>query len=681
MNFDTFRKAVAAKFAEMQKERTLFVSSVDRNTLWNTYLSSFPEGSNPIYRESTWHDCACCRSFIKGVGNVVAIDENLNMTTIWDIDIPSEPEYQIVANELAKAVKMLPIDTEFVYFQRTAGTDVNYEEVDGKVITYEHFFANIKDSFVETNSAERNRSKSDFRASHDVFKRGLEELTLESFDEVIDLIGQDSLYRGPQYLEAVKAFRRFKVTFDSLLSEEKKELFVWKNCDSPAARLRNNAMGTLLVDLSEGVELNKALKSYDTIMAPENYKRTTAPVTKVMVENAENKINELGLASALNRRYATLSDISVNDILFADRDARKSMSQGKNVFADIVDSIADKKPKIDKVEEVHIEKFIKDVLPTATSIELMVENRLSNNLVSLVAPSDPTAGKLFSWNNGFSWAYNGDVTDSIKERVKNAGGNVSGDLCCRLAWFNHDDLDLHMKEPDGCHIYFQTYAQKRTNRKSSSGGVLDVDMNAGGGQTREPVENIFYSSERTMKEGVYTLFVNQFQRRESNDTGFEVEIDFKGTIHKFSYPNSLSSGQNVVVAKFKYSLKNGIEFIESLPSTTVSKDVWNISTEKYHKVNLMLLSPNFWDGQENGNKHYFFMIDDCKNPDAARGFFNEYLRGDLKEHRKVFEIVGSKMKALYSDDQLSGLGFSSTLRNYVLCKVTSSFSRVIKIVF
>jgi hypothetical protein len=94
-----------------------------------------------------------------------------------------------------------------------------------------------------------------------------------------------------------------------------------------------------------------------------------------------------------------------------------------------------------------------------------------------------------------------------------------------------------------------------------------------------------------------------------------------------------------------------------------------------------MMSPNYWNGTGIGNKHYFFMLNGCKNDGSARGFFNEFLRSDLDADRKVFEIVGSKMKAAESDEQLSGLGFSSTQRNSVLCRVNGSFTRVIKLVF
>jgi hypothetical protein len=47
----------------------------------------------------------------------------------------------------------------------------------------------------------------------------------------------------------------------------------------------------------------------------------------------------------------------------------------------------------------------------------------------------------------------------------------------------------------------------------------------------------------------------------------------------------------------------------------------------------------------------------------------------------VFEILGSKLRIEHTKDQLSGLGFSETQRNSILCRVTSSFQRVIRINF
>lgn len=125
-----------------------------------------------------------------------------------------------------------------------------------------------------------------------------------------------------------------------------------------------------------------------------------------------------------------------------------------------------------------------------------------------------------------------------------------------------------------------------------------------------------------------------------------------------------------------------MKILKSISETSpLSKEIWGINTEKFQRVQTILYSPNHWDDVAIGNKHYFFMLKDCVNPDNARGFYNEFLNNNLTEHRKVFEILGNKMKVEHSPDQLSGLGFSSTKNDKVLCKVSGAFNRTIGIVF
>lgn len=331
--------------------------------------------------------------------------------------------------------------------------------------------------------------------------------------------------------------------------------------------------------------------------------------------------------------------------------------------------------KFDKLTEISIDDFIANVVPTATNIEVLMESRLSNNLVTLTAPVNKDAKNLFKWPNNFAWTYNGGVADSIKEKVRAAGGQTEGFLRCSLAWSNYDDLDLHVVEPSYNEIYY-------SNRTGKSGGKLDVDENAGYGKTRKPVENIIWVDERKMLEGNYTVYVNNFCCRESVDTGFTLEIEYNGEVRQFVYDKPVKHKENVMVAEITYSKSKGIQIRELIPSTSNSSiGIWNIDTNKFHKVNVMMMSPNYWDEQGIGNKHYFFMLDDCKNPEPVRGFFNEYLNSELTPHRKVFEVLADKMKTPYQEHQLSGLGFSSTMRNSVIVKVDGTFSRTLKVNF
>jgi hypothetical protein len=361
-----------------------------------------------------------------------------------------------------------------------------------------------------------------------------------------------------------------------------------------------------------------------------------------------------------------VEDISVSNLLFANRETRNRLKE------DVFDLIPTKTQKIDRTEEIGIEDFLTNVLPKATTLEVMVENDHLRRLVSLVAPCDPTAVPLFKWGNGFSWSYVGDLADSMKERVKKAGGKVDGDLRCSLSWSNYDDLDLSMVEPNANIIYFG-------RKESTYSGKLDVDMNAGGPQSREPVENICYSDRRKMKDGTYVLQVHNFRKRETSNVGFSVEVEADGVTHTLAHEAAMPDQKRVDVAKIH--LKNGVfTVVPLLPSTQRSKDMWGITTQKFIPVSAVMLSPNYWCNGV-GNKHYFFMLQGCVNDGTARGFYNEFLRSDLEPHRKVLEFVGAKVKTEASGDQLSGIGFSSTQRDHILCKIGGSFSRVVKVLF
>lgn len=667
LTFSTFKQAVQKQFAEISKH-DLFKTDVTKDELWDFYLNSFPEGTNPLYKERREYDCQSCKHFIRACGNVVTIIDN-KIVTIWDTT--TEGYYQEVADKMAEFVKSFSVRDVFYSSESNLGSDFNRQTLeDGTVVKWEHFFFKLPKSFIKNEVA---TILGDHRSSKDVFKRSLEEITTEAAEMVIELIDQNSIYRGEENRVAVDFFLKHKKAYDKLPDREK-DLYCWAESKKAGhvSRIRNTAIGTLLVDLSNGMELDQAVRSFETKVAPMNYKRPTALITKGMIKKAEQKVEELGIADSLPRRYAVPEDITINNVLFANREAKKAMS----VFDELAAETKEDVKKFDHVESVDIETFVKNILPKAESIELMLENKHINNLMSLVAPVNPDAKGIFKWENNFSWAYNGDVTDSIKERVKKAGGNVNGVFRCSLSWFNYDDLDIHMIEPGENHIYF-----RNAKFRHPSSGMLDVDMNAGGGYTREGVENIIYTNLSQMPEGEYQLFINQYDLRERVDNGFDCEVEFDDKIYSFHYDKVMKTGENIMVAKIKFSREEGFHVQPALPSTQSSREVWGLTTNHFQKVSMVMYSPNHWDEGKVGNRHYFFILEGCKNDGSPRGFFNEFLSNELIEHRKVFEVLGSKMKVEESDNQLSGVGFSSTMRNEIICKVSGSFSRSIKITF
>ena len=84
--FKQFNARLQAHVKQLTKNvNTLFTIALDKDELWNVYLDSFPEGTNPMYRKRREFDCSCCRHFVKAFGNVVSLDGGV-VTTIWDFD-------------------------------------------------------------------------------------------------------------------------------------------------------------------------------------------------------------------------------------------------------------------------------------------------------------------------------------------------------------------------------------------------------------------------------------------------------------------------------------------------------------------------------------------------------------------------------------------------------------------
>jgi len=661
-DFIVFKEAVQKQFDKLSS-KDLYETDVSKDKLWDTYLSSFPEGSNPIYLEKSEHDCNCCKQFIRACGSTVGIVNNDNkyeLVTIWDIDVP-EP-YKSVAKALSNLVKNANIKDRFLHEEKTLGTNFNHQELeDGGIKRWDHFYYKLPKRFVQQNSG---IILSTARSNYEVLFRSFQEITLESANTVLELIEQKSIYRGEEYKSIVSLFIKNKKLFDKTVN---RDYFCWELSMKlgEVSKIRNTVIGTLLIDISENMALDNAVKRFETKVAPMNYKRPTAIATKSMIESAQKEVEKLGISGSLYRRHSTKDDITINNILFANRDIKKSL----NVFDELKEQAPVKIGNLSKVEEVDIDIFVKDILPKAESIELLFEDKHKANLFSLISPINKDSKPIFKWDNNFSWSYNGNVTDSIKEKIKKAGGNVNGILRASLSWFNSDDLDIHCTEPNRNHIYF-------SKKRSNTSGFLDIDMNAGGERSREAVENIVWTDKKKMLEGRYEIYINNYCKRENEDIGFDCEIEFDGKIHTFSYDKVV--GNKVVVAILDYSHKDGIKIIESLPSKAITKNYWGINTNTFHKVSMVMNSPNHWENNT-GNKHLFFVIDKCLNDESARGFYNEFLNEELSKHRKVFEILGNKMKVEDSKDQLSGLGFS--YNNSVYCKVIGSFSRTIKIVF
>ena len=678
MNFVDFRKDMQANFASMLILDNLFFAASDRDSLWETWISSFPE---ELRQE---HNCNACRSFVKNYGAIVAIKPDYSLWSIWDFQT-SDPHWQKVIDNMRDLIYCTIIRDTFIAESTKLGVLSNTQAIRDpetqKIIdvhTWNHLFVEVPSKYkLGRGVTSIGAALGAARDPRNVLTRALEEFSIQDVEVVLDLISQNSLYRGEQFKPALESFLVLQQEYQTLDNDQKQN-FTWVKAPKVGyvAGIRNSAIGTLLIDISKDLDLTVALKKYDAIMAPSNYKRTTTVATVRQTKEAEQFVTENGYLPSLARRYANLDDISAADLLWSNRD---SSIVSDSPFAALLKQAPVNPKSFAHIEEITLDTFIENILPRATGLEVFFENLHAVNLASLITAVNKDAPSLAPWGH-HTWYYRGDVTDALKANVEKAGGNVNGVLRFSIQWNdsgrNNIDFDAHAYV-NSEHIYYAS------RRGVTSRGELDVDI-------REPedkvaVENIVWTDINRLSEtATYRFAVHNFESCKSNG-GFTAQIEYQGVTYNYTYDKDLQGCQYITVATFKLSKTGGLTFdtANTLPTTsesTTSKEVWGLHTNTWQKVTTAMLSPNFWGENKIGNKHFFMFVAEAHNDDPiVRGFYNEFLIPELQPHRKTFETLGKLVTVPPSDQQLSGFGFSSTIHTDFLVRVTGASQRVLRI--
>lgn len=664
----------------------LYLVDIDKDLLWQTYINTYPEDIRQEF------NCNSCKQFVRNYGAIVGIAPDNTIMSIWDMDIEQvADEYKPVVLAMTAIIRANSrIKDFFIEEFAKLGTDSNIQLLPDKTtIEWQHFFYQLPSRFV-WNRAMRNATGlatmpgflGEMRQTKEVFQRSLTELTVQATETVLELIASNAIYRGEEFKGLLEAFLAAQKEYADL-PQNVRGIYCWKRVDVKSAlyKIRNTAIGTLLTDLSKGEELDKAVFAYESKLDPTRYRRPRPVLTPRMIEALKETLNEAGLTPSLQRRLATIDDLDVRNVLFIDRTNIATTTGGVDIFGQLEQSVVVNPRTLSRVSEMKLDDFIEKVLPGLESIELLLENRHESNLVSLVGPVNAESPNLLKWDNPFSWSYNNAVSDAIRERVKAAGGNIEGKLRISLSWNTYTDLDLRVNQPDEDSVWYN-------RRTSKIGGQLDVDANAGGSRTLTPVENIIYPYETKLPGGSYPVIVTNFSNR-SPQNPYTVEIEYGGEIYRFEGETHKTDERTVICYIVYHPQEDTITITAGkLPlqkghAPVESKNVWNLNTYRWHRVNSVMLSPNYWAETGIGNKHYFFMLNEAYQKGIIRGIFNEFIHEDLhRQHRKAFEALGSMMEVKVEENipQLSGVGFSSTKpETFYLRTSSKNVQQIIKV--
>lgn len=654
--FDVFRSAVAANIAKItQQEGVLVKVNPDKSYLFSEYLSAF---TDPVERQH--YNCNACRQFIHSYGKLALVHNGV-LTSIWPTNL--DGVFGDIGRLLNNKVITADVESYFYPTVHKIGIEHNYENTELGLLTWEHLHGVLPNALTLVPLRKVDEVNGKSIAIKNVFLRSLKTITIEACQDVLELITQNNLRRGLEYKNLVSGFLQHLQACQGK-TEREVELYAWEHAH-PALAIRNTVIGTLLVDISEGIPLDKAVATFEHKVDPTRFHRTSAPVTTSMKTRAVTLLKELGYENSLAMRHATMDDLHIGTCMYVHRPTAKA-----NPLTTFVADVEPSKKDIDRAEPVSLNKLVEEIIPSGIDdVSLLLEPSHSNKLMNILIQQDRTSPSLFKWENPFSWCYVNGVTDSIEERVKHAGGRVAGELRVSLSWFNHTDYDLHVSVMDDKEHVFDTI--NYVNKVSRVlGGSLDVDMQYPRPTTNTPVENIIFPNKDKMVDGEYKVMVSNWTTRDTKNTHMVVEIKH-ATFNKFVHIPVVRESAKHIVAAFTYTKEYGITNFRTAyncTDTEAAQQLWGLSTNKFHTVKLITYSPNYWsDGV--GNEYLFFILEGAKTTDKVRGIFNEYLKSSLMEDRKALDLLGGMLDIEPTDEQLAGVGFSNTIPASVVLRV------------
>jgi len=278
-----FNKKVQEQFNLMSQTGKLFRVELTGQQIWDLYLSSFTKENDPVFRDpaSSVHNCNHCKNFIRRYGNIVSVDENYNIVTMFDV--VADEEFENTAKVLSAAIKSSKITEVFfetfnelnslpyescvksnaVFQLGVVSNPKRYtkEEAEkfgvvkpNEVRTFNHIHLFIDKAFVDASGNSVESLMGNYRDAKNVFQRAMETISLDTLKLVKDLINQGSLLDGITHLYKIEQVIPLKEEYDNLPASQRDNWCWVKSYKLPFAKFRNELIGVLCAELSEGEE-------------------------------------------------------------------------------------------------------------------------------------------------------------------------------------------------------------------------------------------------------------------------------------------------------------------------------------------------------------------------------------------------------------------------------------------
>ncbi len=371
---------VRAAFEVVSGHTRLFLT--DATGLNDIYLDTLPQ-------ERQTHDCHACRRFIETYGSLVAIAENGETTpALWSPD--GVPEfYRETFAALRAKIKRARVTSVFLTKEAVWGTPLTGE--------WSHMAVNAPAQLVYREGAlTAGQAMAAAKENYRTVATALRDFKPAVLDQAIRLLSADALSRSERFLAPVKWLR--------IMHDRPKgkagENVLWRavaNAPEGYCHPKASVLGPLLNDIAEGLPFEDIKAKFAAMLHPLHYQRSQAAPAAGAIKAAEALVDKLGIALALERRFALVSEL---ETIWLPTTPVKPAATG-GVFGHIKAKDSNEVPVIDlPTVTITWEKFCRTVLTAAERIDIRIPAR--GNFEAYLTASHADAPMIFKWGHPVS---------------------------------------------------------------------------------------------------------------------------------------------------------------------------------------------------------------------------------------------------------------------------------------
>lgn len=415
-----------AAFAD--KGKPLFL--VDAGNAWRTFIESLP------IDQRQYHNCCHCQFFFERYAGLVTSTGGVLQSAIWNLD-DTLPMYLPFVRGMQSLIQNATIREVFYHDEPYIGHPVT-EDRWGK---WHHFGLVTPAHLRATRTETANQLSAKKAEDYKTMCHALSVYKLDSLRNVAGLLQTDALYRqekiaGPfgfllELAEARNSTRgpqRINVTYEMIAA-------------APDGFLhpRSSMIGTLLDDLEAGKTVDQAFAAFARKMAPTAYQRPQAMPAAGAVRAAEAKLEALGAARSLERRFARLAEVTT---LWKPKPMQTKAAGG--VFGHLMDK-APETLEVGTIRNITFEKLCSTVLPNA--VEISVYTPAKGNYAGVLTAVHYDAPPILRWDrevarNPFStYVYTGGSSAGRWGLASNSWVPCLGLMLDPPHWFDDSAMD------------------------------------------------------------------------------------------------------------------------------------------------------------------------------------------------------------------------------------------------